>query len=272
MSVSSMRSALFVPALRPDRIPKALASGADAVIVDLEDTVAPESKAQARHNLATYAATHGAQPLWVRINDATTPWFEDDLALCRSLATVCGIVLPKAQAAEQVYRVSGAGKPLIPVVESAAGLRALDALAQVGSVVRLSFGMLDIMVDFGTRPGTDAARMMLDQVRFRILEVSRAHGLGAPLDGVQADFTDLGALRASARFARDLGFAGMLCIHPAQVPIVHEVYCPLPEEIDWARRVIAHADSTGEYAFRLDGSMVDLPLIERARRILEQST
>ncbi|MFA7436682.1 CoA ester lyase [Castellaniella sp.] len=272
MSAISMRSALFVPALRPDRIPKAFASGADAVIVDLEDTVAPESKAQARQSLARYADAHPGQPLWVRINDATTPWFEDDLALCRSLASVAGIMLPKAQAAEQVYLVSGAGKPLIPVVESAAGLRALDSIARVSSVARLSFGMLDIMVDFGTRPGTDAARMMLDQVRFRVLEVSRSQGIGAPLDGVQADFTDLDALRVSASFARDLGFAGMLCIHPAQIPVVHGVYRPLPEEIDWARRVIAHADTTGDYAFRLDGSMVDLPLIERARRILEQMT
>ncbi|MGE4451773.1 HpcH/HpaI aldolase/citrate lyase family protein [Castellaniella sp.] len=271
MHDTSMRSALFVPASRPERIPKAVASGADAVIVDLEDSVAPEAKAGARDALARHAAAHPGDRLWVRINDGTTPWFEDDLALCRSLSSVAGIVLPKAQAPDHVYSVSGAGKPLIPVIESAAGLQALDRIAEAHGVARLSFGILDLMVEFGTRPGTDAARFVLDQIRFRILAASRMHGLGTPLDCVHPDFTDLDALERSAVFARDMGFGGMLCIHPAQIPAAHRVYRPLPEEIDWARRVVDHADSTGEYAFRLDGRMVDLPLIERARRILERS-
>lgn len=267
-----MRSALFVPASRPDRIPKAIASGADAVIVDLEDSVAPEDKPKARDTVADYSDAHPDHRLWIRINDGATEWFHDDLALCRSLPAVAGIVLPKAQAAEHVYVVSGAGKPLMPVIESAAGLRALDSIAKAHGVVRLSFGILDLMVELGTRPHTDGAQCVLDHIRFHILLSSRMHDLGAPLDCVHADFTNLDALASSAELARDMGFGGMLCIHPAQIPVVHRVFQPLPEEIDWARRVVDHADSTGEYAFRLDGRMVDLPLIERARRILEQAS
>lgn len=266
-----MRTALFVPASRPDRFSKAIASGADAVIVDLEDSVAPDAKDDARAALVRYAADHPRDRMWVRINDGTTRWFEDDLSVCRSLAGVAGIVLPKAQVAEHVYVVSGAGKPLMPVIESASGLRALDRIAEANGVVRLSFGILDLMVEFGTRPGTEGAQRILDQIRFQILQASRMHGLADPLDTVYADFSDPDGLERTATLARDMGFGGMLCIHPSQVPVAHRVYRPQPEEIDWARRVVDHADSTGDYAFRLDGRMVDLPLIERARRILEHS-
>ncbi|CAM5179613.1 (S)-citramalyl-CoA lyase OS=Castellaniella defragrans OX=75697 GN=HNR28_001788 PE=4 SV=1 [Castellaniella defragrans] len=271
MSEAALRSALFVPATRPDRFAKAIASGADAVIVDLEDSVPPERKHEAREALAQYVATHPGDALWVRINDGTTRWFEDDLALCRSLPSVAGIVLPKAQKAEHVYIVSGAGKPLMPVIESAAGIRELDRIAAANGVVRLSFGILDLMVELGTRPNTAAAQFLLDQMRFQILVASRVHGLASSLDSVYADFSDLEGLAATAGKARDMGFGGMLCIHPAQVPVVHDVYQPSAQDIEWARRVVAHVDKTGEYAFRLDGRMVDRPLIERARRIVGPS-
>jgi len=270
MHETLMRSALFVPASRPDRFSKAIASGADAVIIDLEDSVAPDAKSEARDALARHAADHPQDRVWVRINDGTTPWFEDDLALCRSLPSVAGIVLPKAQAAEHVYIVSGAGKPLMPVIESSQGLRMLDQIAEANGVARLSFGILDLMVEFGTRPQTEGAQRILDQVRFQILQASRMHGLADPLDTIYADFSDLDGLARAATLARDMGFGGMLCIHPSQVPVVHQVYQPLPEELDWAQRVVDHADSTGEYAFRLDGRMVDLPVIESARRVLER--
>lgn len=272
MTDTLMRSALFVPANRPDRFPKALASGADAVIVDLEDSVAPDAKPAARDALARYAADHPKDRLWVRINDGSTPWFEDDLALCRELSAVAGILLPKAQAAEHVYKVSGAGKPLIPIIESAQGLRVLDKIAEANGVERLTFGILDLMVEFGTRPGTEGAERVLDQVRFQILQASRMHGLADPVDTIYADFSDDAGLERAAVLARDMGFGGKLCIHPRQVPVVHQVYRPLPEELDWARRVVEHAERTGEYAFRLDGRMVDLPVIESARRVLERGS
>ncbi|WP_322999429.1 CoA ester lyase [Castellaniella sp.] len=270
MHETLMRSALFVPATRPDRFSKAIASGADAVIVDLEDSVAPDAKSAARDALARHAAEHPQDRLWVRINDGSTSWFEDDLALCRELPAVAGILLPKAQAADHVYKVSGAGKPLIPIIESAQGLRVLDKIAEANGVVRLTFGILDLMVEFGTRPQTEGAQRILDQVRFQILQASRMHGLADPVDTIYADFSDEAGLEGAAVLARDMGFSGKLCIHPKQVPVVHRVYRPLPEELDWARRVVEHAERTGEYAFRLDGRMVDRPVIESARRVLER--
>lgn len=271
MPEAALRSALFVPATRPDRFPKAIASGADAVIVDLEDAVPPAQKAAGRTALADYAHAHPDDHFWVRINDGTTQWFDDDLALCRSLPSIAGIVLPKAEKAEHVYIVSGAGKPLMPVIESAAGVRELGAIAAANGVVRLSFGILDLMVELGTRPQSPAAQFVLDQMRFQILVASRMHALAAPLDSVYANFSDLEGLAAAAGMAHDMGFGGMLCVHPTQVPVVHRVYQPSAADLDWAQRVVAHADQTGEYAFRLDGRMVDRPLIERARRILGPS-
>lgn len=272
MRDSAMRTALFVPASRPDRFSKAVASGADAVIVDFEDSVAPEDKPAARDALERHVAQHPDERFWVRINDATTRWFEDDLRLCRSLNAVRGIVLPKSQEADHVYAVSGAGKPLMPIIESAAGMQILSSIAQANGVVRLSFGMLDLMVELGTRPGTAAAQVVLNHVRLQILIASCEARLAPPLDTVHPDFSDLEGLAASARVACDMGYGGMLCIHPAQVPVVHRIYQPAPEDLDWAQRVVQHADQTGEYAFRLDGRMVDLPLIERARRILERAS
>lgn len=265
-----MRSALFVPANRPDRFVKALDSGADAVIIDLEDTIAPDGKREARNNIANFVDANPDTKFWVRINDGNTKWFDDDLSLCRELSAVQGIILPKANRAQHVYIVSGAGKPLIPVIEAASGLRELPEIAKASGVVRLSFGILDLMVELGTRPHTDAAMYIQNEIRFLILMSSRIHGLARPMDCVYADFSDLQGFEQTAIFARDMGFGGVLCIHPNQIPIAHNVYQALPEELDWAQRVVTHADKTGEYTFRMDGRMVDLPLIDRARRILER--
>lgn len=265
-----MRSALFVPANRPDRFAKAKATGADTVIIDLEDTVAPDEKQQARNNIIRYMADNPEQRFWVRINDGTTSWFERDLDMCRSLPQVQGIVLPKAHKPHHVYMVSGAGKPLMPVIESASGLQELASIAQANGVVRLSFGILDLMLELGTRPHTKAAIEIKDQIRFQILVASRMFGLARPLDCVEPDFTNIESFTKTATFARDMGFGGILCIHPRQVEAAHQVFQALPEELDWARRVVEHAEKTGEYTFRIDNRMVDLPLIERARRILER--
>lgn len=265
-----MRSALFVPASRPDRFSKALASGADAIIIDLEDSISPDDKLQARNNILDYATANPDIKFWVRINDGTTKWFEDDLSLCRSLNSVAGIVLPKAHKAQHVHIVSGAGKPLMPVIESAMGLRELDRIAQANGVVRLSYGILDLMVELGTRPHTKAALAIQDQIRFQVLVASSMHGLAWPLDAVNADFSNLDSFAKTATFARDMGFGGVLCIHPKQIPVAHDVFQPIAEDLDWAKRVVEYAERTGEYTFRIDGRMVDLPLINHAQRILKR--
>lgn len=264
-----MRSALFVPGNRPERYAKALAAGADAVIIDLEDAVAADDKDTAREHIASFAAEHPEARFLVRSNAADTPWFEADMALCAAHAAIVGVVLPKAESAGDLKRVRElTGKPIIPIVESAKGVLALDELAGAEGVERLAFGYLDLMLDTGTRPDTPGARLLLDHIRCRVLLSSAAAGIQAPLDGVHPDFRDSETLSSIVIQVRDMGFAGALCIHPAQVTVVHAAFAPSDSECDWARRVLAEFERTGSAAFQIDGMMVDAPVIERARRIL----
>lgn len=269
--IRHLRTALFVPATRPDRFSKALASGADAVIIDLEDAVELDAKERARGELADFAAAHPDASFLVRINDGATPWFEQDLAVCRELPNVAGIILPKAESPEQAYSVVGAGKSLIPMIESARGVQMMGEIANVQGVRRLSFGLLDLMLDLGVAPDTPSAALVLNQVRFQILLNSRMHGLAAPLDSIYPDFSDPVGLSAMARQACDMGFCGMLCIHPRQIEVVHQAFQPSNQDLDWARRVMTQVEQSGSVAFKLDGRMVDLPVIERARRIVARA-
>lgn len=264
-----LRSVLFVPGSRPERYAKALAVGADAVIIDLEDAVEAEAKDQAREHIAAFAREHPDTRFLVRSNAADTPWFEADMAMCREHDGIVGVMLPKAESVEQLQRVRElTGKPIIPLVESAKGVLVLDQLAAVEGVERLAFGYLDMMLDVGTRPDTHGARLMLDHIRCRMLLASAAAGIQPPLDGVHPDFRDTETLSSIGIQVRDMGFAGVLCIHPAQVAAIHAAFAPSKKELDWAQRVVAEFERTGSSAFQLDGKMVDAPVIERARRIL----
>lgn len=266
----AIRAALFVPATRPERFAKALAAGAEAVIIDLEDAVERHLKDQARDHLRQFAQANPQAAVLVRVNDATTSWFDDDLAACAALDAVTGIVLPKAESAEQIKRAAATGRPVLPIVESARGVLALDGIAGAAGVERLSFGSLDLMLETGTTPDTAGARLLLDHIRCQILLHSAAHGLAAPLDGVYPNFSDQEGLAAIAGQVRDMGFGGMLCIHPAQIPVIQRAFAPTDADRAWAKRVVDLAESTGSSAFQLDGNMVDAPVIERARRILAQ--
>ncbi|MCC2597401.1 CoA ester lyase [Pusillimonas sp. MFBS29] len=263
-----IRAALFVPATRPERFAKALAAGADTVIIDLEDAVEHPLKEQARNNLREFAAANPQATILVRINDATTSWFEEDLALCSALPSVRALVLPKAESPEQVKRVADTGKPVLPIVESPRGVLALSGIAAVPGVERLSFGSLDMMLETRTIPDTAGAHILLDHIRCQILLCSAAHGLLPPVDGVYPNFADDQGLAAIASQVRDMGFGGMLCIHPRQIPVILQAFAPSDADREWAKRVVDTADATGSLAFQLDGNMVDAPVIERARRIL----
>lgn len=263
-----MRTVLFVPGSRPERFAKALAAGADAVIIDLEDAVEQDRKAAARDHIREFATSAPDSRFMVRVNDATTPWFSDDLALCAELSCVSGVVLPKAETAEQVAQAESTGKQVLPIVESARGVLALGQLAGAPGVGRLSFGSLDFMLELDTTPDTPAADVVLEHVRCQILMHSAANGLAQPLDGVFPDFSDAQRLNAHARHIRHMGFGGMLCIHPMQIEPIHQAFTPSADEQDWARRVVEIADRTGSSAFQVDGKMVDVPVIRRARQIL----
>lgn len=264
---------LFVPATRPERYAKALASGAGGVIVDLEDAVAPADKPAAREalarGLAALSASQRAQVL-VRINAVGTRWHADDVALAAQLAGqgVAGAVVPKAESADGLHAIARALGPqavLLPLIESVAGLDAVDALARVPQVLRLGFGHLDFQVDLGM--ACDADEIELTPVRLALVLASRRAGLAPPVDGITAATGDSERLRADALRGRRLGFGGKLCIHPAQVGPVRAAFEPSPAELDWARRVLAAA-AGGDAVFSLDGRMVDAPVLSLARRLL----
>jgi citrate lyase subunit beta/citryl-CoA lyase len=260
------RSYLFVPADRPDRYAKALAAGAGAVIVDLEDAVAPEAKVAAREALMHWLSRATAQVL-VRVNASETGWFADDLALCGH-AAVAGVLLPKAERRADLAHASAiaAGRRLYPLIETAAGFDAMRTLANAPGVERLMFGSIDFQVDLGIDGDDDA----LLAFRSQIVLASRLAGLRAPVDGVTAAIDDAERLRLDAERARRLGFGGKLCIHPKQVAVVERAFAPSEAERDWARRVLDAAERAKGAAVAVDGKMVDKPVMLRARAILDE--
>lgn len=273
-SLALARSFLFVPATRPERYAKALASGADAVIIDLEDAVAPADKTAARQMLAhAWPGLPADQRgrVVVRLNASGTPWHDDDLALLAALG-VLGVVLPKAESATDVEWVAaamGPGCALLPMIESVAGLDAVDALARSPAVARLAFGNLDFQADAGMACGPDEVE--LTPVRLALVLASRRAGLAAPVDGVTAATHDAAQLQGDALRSRRGGFGGKLCIHPSQVAGVNAAFTPSPAEIDWARRVLAAFEAAGGGVCSLDGRMVDAPVLLLAQRTLAQS-
>lgn len=264
---SIVRTALFVPGSRPERFAKALASGADAVIVDFEDAVEASLKAQARENLESFLDANPEARVRVRVNAAGDPQQAADLELCGRLPGIIGILLPKAERAMQVRIAASSGKPVWPLIESARGLLALGEIAACEGVERLTFGGLDLALDIGMGSGTQAAAVVYDQVRLSLLLHSRVNDLQPPLDTVFPAFDDAEGFAATIRHGRDLGLLGALCIHPRQVAVAHAALAPGADELDWARRVV-EASQGGAAAFQVDGQMVDAPVLARARRLL----
>ncbi len=275
-----LRSLLFVPGHRADRFAKALAAGADAVVVDLEDAVPPSAKEQARAAVAAWldssplasaapdAAPARAPRILVRINGADSAWFGDDLPLVGK-AALDAVMIPKSESGEVLDCVRGAGaRALVPLVETAAGFAGLRALAGAPGVERLAFGTIDFQVDLGMR---DADEDDLLPFRTQFVLASRLASIGAPIDGVSTAIDDAGRLAHDVQRARRLGFGGKLCIHPRQVAQVNALFAPHADEIAWAQRVLEAAASAGGAAVAVDGKMVDKPVMLRAEAILREA-
>jgi citrate lyase subunit beta/citryl-CoA lyase len=264
------RSFLFLPADRLERLPKALASGAHALILDLEDAVAPEHKPAARAALArlwpTLAPSVRAR-LLLRTNAAASPWHAEDLALLPQLQGLGAVMPAKVEAPADLLRLFGgfSARRWLPLVESAEGLAALDAIARVPGVLRLAFGHLDFQSDLGMACEADEAE--LAPVRFALVLASRRAGLAPPVDGVTTALRDPERLNSDARRARRFGFGAKLCIHPEQIGPVNAALGPSPEEQAWALRVLDAATRQGHGAFRFEGAMVDAPVLARARHL-----
>jgi citrate lyase subunit beta/citryl-CoA lyase len=259
------RSYLFVPGNRPQRFAKALAAGADAVILDLEDAVGPQEKEQARDEVIKWL--QGDSRVYVRINAADTRWFSDDVAALSHNKAVLGIVVPKATDAATLRFIGSDAHPdlaILPLLESAVGFRALDEIAAAPRVDRLLFGTIDFQVDMGITGDGDE----LSYFRSQMTLASRLAGIGTPVDGVTTSLDDARQIEEAARRARRFGFGGKLCIHPKQIFPTHTAFAPTSEEYKWARRVIDAAEASAGSATVLDGKMIDAPVIERAQVIL----
>lgn len=269
-------SFLFVPANRPERLPKALASGADMVIADWEDAVSPADKASARSALlAACADLSLAQRarLLVRINAAGTAWHADDVQALATLVQqgVAGAVVPKAESAavlEAVAAGAGGQCALVPLIESVAGLDAADVLAQAPQVVRLAFGHLDFQVDAGMQCAPDEAELL--PIRMALVLASRRGNLVQPIDGVTVDTRDAAVTTADTQRAQRMGFGAKLCIHPAQVATVHAVFAPPAEAVTRAQQVVQAMEAAQGGVCVLDGRMVDAPVLHLAQRTLQR--
>jgi citrate lyase subunit beta/citryl-CoA lyase len=253
---------LFVPGDRPDRFDKAASAGADVVILDLEDAVAPTDKDRARDNVREWLRRgHVAM---VRVNAAGTSWHHPDVSAVADCASA--LMIPKAEDAQKLrcIAVSAPRLPIIPLVETAKGIHALAEICAAPQVIRLAFGSIDLAVQLGVDP---FAREALQYSRSAIVAASAAAGLAGPIDGVTTTIWDEHRITEDTVHARRLGLLAKLCIHPAQLAAVRCAYAPSAEDIDWAQRVIA-ATSDGHSAVAVDGAMVDTPVILRARSIL----
>lgn len=256
---------LFVPGDRPERFGKAAASGADVVVLDLEDAVAPERKEDARRHVCAWVAE--GHECAVRVNAPGTRWHTGDLAALSGSG--CAVMLPKADdpvAVREVAEMLGGSPTLIALVETARGVLNARGIAAIPAVARLAFGSFDLTAELGVDP---ADREALAQARGALVLASAAAGVPGPVDGVTSDLGDEDLLTEDVGYARRLGFTGKLCVHPKQVAVAAAALRPNEHETRWARQVVDAAAGGGVAA--VGGRMVDKPVLDRARRILRQS-
>jgi citrate lyase beta subunit len=272
-----IRSLLFAPGTRQDRFEKALNAGADAVAFDLEDSVEPSQKERARTLIAEFLAAPRARSdvlRLVRFNAVSTEAGQADLEFFRGLAGFDGILLPKVETPgilETVSRVfaasPGGPPPLLPLLETpAAILRAAHIAAADAHVAALLFGAEDLTARLAVPRTIDGEELVV--ARGQIVLAAAAVG-AEPLDAVFTNLDDLALLRRDCERARAVGFRGKMAIHPKQVPLINEVFTPSQGEIDRARRIIdafEAAQAAGEGVTRMGDQMVELPVVERARR------
>ncbi|HWB88790.1 MAG TPA: CoA ester lyase [Acidimicrobiia bacterium] len=284
--MNPVRSMLFTPGDRLDMVEKATRSGTDAVIVDLEDAVATENKPLARGNLAGLPPS--PVPYYVRTNAAQTPQFWDDVAAA-GRADIAGIVLSKSESPTVIAQVDGAltiaeldrGRPrgaigIIPLIESALGVRLTFEIATASPRVEcVMFGggeQGDLVADLGAEWTPEGTGLM--QARSQVLLAARAAGVPYPIEAVFMDFRNNEGLRVESELARTLGYVGKVAIHPAQVPVINEVFTPPEDVVAYQRKVLAafeEAEAAGKASIAVDGRMVDYAVARVARTIIARA-
>ena len=268
--LSDACSFLFVPATQPERYGKALASGADGVIIDLEDAVGLDDKAKAREILKkTWPSISIDQKhrIVVRCNAPGSSFYAADLVLAKELQ-VRHLMIPKTESRDHI---NGAAEELkntafIPMIETPLGLHHLNEIASTEQVLRLALGNLDMQVELGI--SCDDNETEIDTARFMLVLASKLAQIAPPLDGVTPSTDDEPRIFAHAQKAKRFGFGAKLCIHPKQIPIIKRAFSPTIEEISWAKRVIAADNASNGQAVKVDGKMVDRPVVMLAHRIL----
>ncbi|GGV67663.1 HpcH/HpaI aldolase/citrate lyase family protein [Streptomyces griseoloalbus] len=262
---------LYAPGDRPCVVAKALASGADVVVIDLEDAVAPDRKAYARSATAELLRDPQPVPVHVRVNALSGPWARDDLAALAPAPGLSGLRLPKVSSPSDVVRVArravsahGGVPPLYALLETALGIERARAVATAHRSLRgIAIGEADLRADLGVHD--DAG---LDWCRSRVVVAARAAGLAPPTQSVHPDTRDLDGLRASCAHGRALGFLGRAAIHPRQLPVIERAYLPTQEEIERAETVLkAAATEQGAQALA-DGTFIDAAVVAAAHRTL----
>lgn len=252
------RSWLLTAATRPDAFPRPAA--VDALILDLEDAVAPADKPGARTSVAHWLGTD--REAWVRINDATTPHWADDLEALAGLPGLSGVMLAKTESGSQVEATRDRlpeGTRIVALIESAVGLEAAPEIARAEGTFRLAFGSGDFRRDTGMSDDV----LAMAYPRSRLVVASRAARLaGGPIDGPTVSANDT-ILQRDCEATVSLGLTGKLCLHPDQAPAVNRALSPNAHDIDWARDVIAELGTDGEHV--RDGS--DLPRLAKAKKL-----
>lgn len=264
-----VRSVLFVPANDERKWLRAFDSGADAVILDLEDAIAPAEKELARNSarMALAGRTSAAPLVLVRINGLDTAWAQADLAMVEG-SGADGIVVPKAEGAS-LSRIPIGGLPVIAIIETATGLQGVREVATHPRVCALLLGGADLSTELGLEHRPDGQELLY--ARSHVVMASAAAGLRSPIDVVHLDIRADDALRAETLLARSLGMGAKACIHPGQVTVVNEVLTPSAAEVASATDVVAvyaAALAEGAAVAVLNGKMIDLPLVLKAERTL----
>lgn len=270
------KSYLFVPGNRPERFNKALASGADRIIVDLEDAVAPADKTSAQKAISEWLPTLSstdASKIIVRINDANSSWFSADLQWLGTV-TLSAVMLPKCEFSQTIEQVAKAmrqptnNKCVIALIESAKGVAKLSQICEAPRLERLAFGSIDYALDMGLPQGLNSG-MALDYAACAIAIASKAADLTKPIAGVTAGL-DAGLVTEAMKHELSLGFAAKMCIHPVQVLAIHEVLIPSAAQLEWARHVLAAWQEHGASgSILVNGEMVDKPVFLRALQIIQ---
>ena len=269
-SLSFSSNFLFVPGTRPERFSKALDSGATAVVLDLEDAVPEENKEEARNAIRSAWANftdEQKQRLVIRTNAPGSRFYSADLILAQELNATC-ILIPKSELADEV---NGAAlilpnTAIIPMIETALGLDHLREIANSNQVIRLALGNLDLQADLGMVCDQDETE--LQTARYQIVLASRLAKIAPPIDGVTPSTDDTARISNDAQRAKRMGFGAKLCIHPKQVSIVKAAFMPTDDELAWAHRVIEADQNSKGGAVKLDGRMIDRPVVLLAQRTI----